>query len=42
MNPEFPLFVPTKGRYESRLTIRALEKIGVPCTAGIGKQGYEQ
>lgn len=42
MNPEFPLFVPTKGRYESLLTIRALEKIGVPYTAVIEKQEYEQ
>jgi hypothetical protein len=30
MNPEFPVFIPTKGRYESRLTAIALDKIGVP------------
>lgn len=33
MNPRYPIFVPTKGRWESRLTIKALEKIGVRYTA---------
>ena len=30
MNPKYPIFIPTKGRYESRLTAKALDKIGVP------------
>ena len=30
MNPEFPVFIPTKGRYESPYTIRAFRRIGVP------------
>lgn len=42
MNPRFPVFIPTKGRWESRLTIKALEKIGVPYTAFIEAQEYEQ
>jgi hypothetical protein len=42
MNPRYPVFVPTKGRWESRLTIRALEEIGVPYTAFIEAQEYEQ
>lgn len=42
MNPKYPVFIPTKGRWDSRLTIRALEKIGVPYTAFIEAQEYEQ
>lgn len=30
--PKYPVFIPTKGRYESRLTARALDKIGVSYT----------
>ena len=40
--PRFPLFVPTKGRYETLHTIKALEKIGCPYSAVIEKQEYEQ
>lgn len=29
MNPKYPVFLPTKGRYEMPLTIRAFEQIGV-------------
>lgn len=42
MNPEFPVFVPTKGRYKTLHTIKALERIGVPYRAVIEKQEYEQ
>lgn len=42
MKPRYPVFVPTKGRWESRLTIRALEEIGVPYTAFIEAQEYDQ
>jgi TET-associated glycosyltransferase-like protein len=41
MNPRYPVFVPTKGRWESRLTIKALERIGVPYTAFIEAQEYD-
>ncbi len=30
MNPQFPIYIVSKGRHESRLTSRALEKRGVP------------
>lgn len=30
MNPRYPVFIPTKGRYDSPHTIKALEAIGVP------------
>lgn len=40
MNPEFPVFVPTKGRYDSLLTIKAFELIRVPYMAVIEKQEY--
>ena len=42
MNPEFPVFVPTKGRYESLLTIKALQRLKVPYKAVIEKQEYTQ
>lgn len=42
MNPEYPIFVPTKGRYNSPYTIKALETRGIPYTAVIEKQEYEQ
>lgn len=41
MNPKYPVFVPTKGRYESPYTIRALQRIGVPFKAVIEKQEYK-
>ncbi len=41
MNPKYPVFVPTKGRWESRLTIKALERIGVPYKAVIEAQEYD-
>lgn len=42
MNPEYPVFVPTKGRYKTPYTIRALERRGIPYTAVVEKQEYEQ
>jgi hypothetical protein len=41
MNPRYPVFIPTKGRWESRLTIKALENIGVPYKAVIEAQEYD-
>ena len=40
MNPEYPIFIPTKGRYDYMYTIPALESKGVPYTAVIEKQEY--
>lgn len=42
MNPRYPVFVPTRGRWESRLTIRAFENIGIPYTAVVEAQQYDQ
>ena len=40
MNPQFPLYIPSKGRFESRLTSKALEKMGVPYHLVIEEQEY--
>jgi hypothetical protein len=42
MNPEYPVYVISKGRWESRLTSKALEKIGVPYRIVIEPQELEQ
>lgn len=41
MNPKYPVYVPTKGRWESRLTIKALEEIGVAYRAVVEPQEYD-
>jgi hypothetical protein len=41
MNPRYPIYIPTKGRWESRLTIKALEKIGVPYKAVVEPQQFD-
>jgi hypothetical protein len=33
MNPVYPIFVPSRGRYETCLTMHALDAIGVPYRA---------
>ena len=40
-NPQFPLYIPSKGRSESRLTSKALESMGVPYHIVIEEQEYE-
>lgn len=30
MNPRYPVFIPSKGRYDSRLTVKSFDRIGVP------------
>lgn len=42
MNPNWPIFIPTKGRYEKRYTISVLDRIGVPYKAVIEAQEYDQ
>jgi hypothetical protein len=42
MNPQYPVFVPTKGRYKTPLTIKELERIRVPYTAVVEEQEYTQ
>lgn len=42
MNPRFPLFIVSKGRYETRLTSDTLEKIGAPYRMVIEEQEYKK
>jgi len=42
MNPEYPIFIPTKGRWEKPLTINTFKKIGVPFKIVIEGQEYKQ
>lgn len=41
-NPEYPIYVISKGRWDSRLTVRALESLGVPFSVVVEPQEYEQ
>lgn len=41
MNPDYPIFVPTKGRYKTPYTINALESRNIPYTAVIEAQEYK-
>lgn len=38
MNPRYPIFIPTKGRWETPYTILALQRIGVPFKAVVEPQ----
>jgi hypothetical protein len=39
-NPQFPIYIPSKGRAESRLTVRALERMKVPFRVIVEEQQY--
>lgn len=41
MNPNYPVYIISKGRWESRLTSKALEKMGVPYHIVIEPQEYD-
>ena len=41
MNPKYPVYIISKGRYERRMTVRALDKIGVPFRIVIEPQEYD-
>ena len=41
MNPKYPVYIPTKSRWDSRLTIKAFDLIGVPYKAVIEPQQVE-
>ena len=41
MNPKYPIFIPTKGRYKTPYTIRALQSKGIPFKAVVEKQEYD-
>lgn len=42
MNPEYPVYVISKGRWESRLTVKALEERGIPYHVVVEPQEYGQ
>lgn len=42
MNPEYPIYIVSKGRWESRLTSKALERMAVPYYMIVEKQEYEK
>lgn len=41
MNPDYPVYIISKGRWESRLTSKTLEKLGVPYHIVIEPQEYD-
>lgn len=42
MNPNYPVYIISKGRWESRMTSRAFEKINVPYRIVVEPQEFEQ
>jgi len=42
VNPRYPVYVISKGRWESRLTVKALEKIAVPYHVVVEPQEFDQ
>ena len=42
MNPNYPIYIVSKGRWESRLTSKALEKINVPYRIIVEQQEFDQ
>lgn len=42
MEPRFPLYIPSKGRADTRLTVKALDRMGVPYHVVVEEQEYEQ
>lgn len=42
MNPSYPIYIVSKGRWESRLTSKALEKASIPYRIVIEPQEFEQ
>jgi hypothetical protein len=41
MNPRYPVYIISKGRHESRLTVKSLEEIGVPYRIVVEPQEYD-
>lgn len=42
MNPNYPIYIVSKGRADTRMTVKALEYIGVPYHIVIEEQEYDQ
>jgi len=41
MNPKYPIFIPSKGRYETRLTVKTFDNIGIDYSVVIEEQEYD-
>lgn len=41
MNPDYPIYIPSKGRWESRLTMKALDERQVPYRVVVEPQEYD-
>lgn len=41
MNPEYPVYIVSKGRWEKRMTVKALEAIGVPYRVVVEPQEFD-
>ena len=41
MNPEYPIYIISKGRWKNRLTARSLEKMNVPYKIVIEPQEFD-
>ena len=42
MNPRYPIYIPSKSRWESRLTVKVLDRCNVPYRVVIEEQEYNQ
>ena len=42
MNPKYPIYIVSKGRWESRLTSKSLERMKVPYYIIVEEQEYEK
>lgn len=42
MNPRYPLYIPSKGRWDTRLTSKALERMSVPYHIVVESQEYDR
>jgi hypothetical protein len=42
VNPSFPIYIVSKGRWQSRLTSKALESMNIPYRIVIEKQEYDE
>lgn len=41
-NPRFPIYIPSKGRYDTCLTVKAFERMGVPYYVIVEQQEYKK
>jgi len=41
MNPNYPIYIPSKGRHQSRMTMKALDKLNVPYYVVIEEQEFD-